>query len=758
MQPLLITVLVCGGQVTIMALLGVAASWLLMRTRPTLAHLLACSTLAMIGVISLSAPFPMPIRFDSLAIARSGIKANCVASPAPVESTPLVTPTEFPRHTDASEAHTGVNWTTLLDRLRGAVSRDDAESEHSWAAAIVLAIVFSLSLVGGARVFTAVRFADDLCRSSRPISDTGVINLSTSIARQLRIIRRVRLRESAEISHAAVTGWFRPTILLPVDRTDWSDAEVRSVIAHELAHISSRDCFWRAASCLVATLHYYNPLVHFLARHIAMVQEISADMTAASIVGPQVYVRALSSLALRQQGKDAFLVKTGLYPVFSGHLIRRIKMLKSRKVWGGSKELRATKLCGVSVIVVVGTLTMMTRGLAQTPELSAGSSDGNVIHVASIPRDRELAQPDPTTGMFRRAHTNPDEIRENDWGMIKVQLADITGRPEMVPILELINRDFAGGLKQAFSSPDAPALDLRAIKVAYGTFKLTTYRPRGYLSNALYNEVDDVYVRFREPVDLSKWLGQYSPTAKSMEQGGRMFHELPRLPQLCVNPVMAANRDSHTVCFSNIIRRTTSNEGDSDALNSLMKVVTHHNSPNRSSWAAAFRRVDGGLVSVAVSNKAIRTPRESSSTSPEGSLERIVSDAVNRIEHTFDTLACGLDAADDGRDLGIRVRIGGRNRIDTEAMAADVQLWRRTRLQLVEGETAGSLETPGTARLKLEVWKQFMERMVVDVEDHPDGSSDIFISTTVPFQSVISLWIQPDLGSLDVSTSERPTN
>ena len=136
----------------------------------------------------------------------------------------------------------------------------------------------ALSFIGGMRLFAAFRFSQKVCRNSRPIQDSRVIELSRSLVDRMCPSRNVRVRETDQISSAAVSGWLHPTILLPSDWRRWSLAELQSVLAHELAHVARHDSMWRAVSCVVTTTHYYNPLIHLLVRRIALTQEITADV------------------------------------------------------------------------------------------------------------------------------------------------------------------------------------------------------------------------------------------------------------------------------------------------------------------------------------------------------------------------------------------------------------------------------------------------------------------------------------------------
>ena len=69
----------------------------------------------------------------------------------------------------------------------------------------------------------------------------------------------------------------RPCLLLPSDAVDWSDAKLRAVLLHELAHLQRGD----PAALLVAqtaqALHWFNPLAWLTVRRLRADQERACD-------------------------------------------------------------------------------------------------------------------------------------------------------------------------------------------------------------------------------------------------------------------------------------------------------------------------------------------------------------------------------------------------------------------------------------------------------------------------------------------------
>jgi TonB family protein len=106
------------------------------------------------------------------------------------------------------------------------------------------------------------------------------------------------LLESPAVRVPFTAGWRSPVILLPADWHTWPDFRLRSVLAHELAHIRRAD--W-ATAVLAATnraLFWFHPLAWWLERHLAALAEEACDAAAiASTEDPEAYASVVLHFA-----------------------------------------------------------------------------------------------------------------------------------------------------------------------------------------------------------------------------------------------------------------------------------------------------------------------------------------------------------------------------------------------------------------------------------------------------------------------------
>ncbi len=118
--------------------------------------------------------------------------------------------------------------------------------------------------------------------------------------------RGVDLRECPGVVSPAVVGWLRPVVLLPADWRGWGEPERRAVLAHELAHVRRFDYPLGLLARLGVALHFYHPLVYWLADRLRLQQELAADALAAPLVGGrEPYLRGGCSPAGGRRGRSS---------------------------------------------------------------------------------------------------------------------------------------------------------------------------------------------------------------------------------------------------------------------------------------------------------------------------------------------------------------------------------------------------------------------------------------------------------------------
>ncbi len=187
------------------------------------------------------------------------------------------------------------------------------------------------------------------------------------LRRTMGIRRRVRLFESREVDVLTVVGWLSPAILVPASAlSGLSVNQLRTILAHELAHVKRHDVLVNLLQTVAETVLFYHPAVWWVSRHLRIERENLCDDAAVSVCGdPVTYARALTELeGLRPAAVGFALAANG------GSLLGRVRRL----LRPDTEPASSAWLPGVALAVLSPVLALAVPTLA-TGE-SAGASPG----------------------------------------------------------------------------------------------------------------------------------------------------------------------------------------------------------------------------------------------------------------------------------------------------------------------------------------------------------------------------------------------
>lgn len=130
------------------------------------------------------------------------------------------------------------------------------------------AVVFFALALGNYVVFLGKKK-----RHSTAAEDT---ELFETVKAELGIKRKIRLRTAADGDSPMLAGIVFPTVYIPADVTDRTDAEM--IFRHELTHFKHRDLFYKQLTLLVNAIHWFNPFAYLLSANISRSCELYCDM------------------------------------------------------------------------------------------------------------------------------------------------------------------------------------------------------------------------------------------------------------------------------------------------------------------------------------------------------------------------------------------------------------------------------------------------------------------------------------------------
>jgi beta-lactamase regulating signal transducer with metallopeptidase domain len=108
----------------------------------------------------------------------------------------------------------------------------------------------------------------------------------------------VKICELHDLRGPVAAGVWRPVVFVPASWRDWSVEVRRAVLEHELAHHRRKDPLWRLLAELACAVHWYHPLVRWMARRFIMQCEYACDaVVVKNGMDRKTYARVLCDFA-----------------------------------------------------------------------------------------------------------------------------------------------------------------------------------------------------------------------------------------------------------------------------------------------------------------------------------------------------------------------------------------------------------------------------------------------------------------------------
>jgi thiol-disulfide isomerase/thioredoxin len=196
--------------------------------------------------------------------------------------------------------------------------------------------------------------------------------LCAELAGRFGIRRVVDVYESVLVRTPVVVGWTAPVILLPASvATGLTPAQLRAVLAHEMAHICRHDYLVNVFQTLAESLLFYHPAVWWLSAVLRDEREHCCDELAAEACQDKLVVaQALARLAAIERMPGPVLAANG------GRLLERIRrLLRGERAAQWRMDWRA----GGALVLALGVVSMsvVVAGLPARPafgDLAAAAS------------------------------------------------------------------------------------------------------------------------------------------------------------------------------------------------------------------------------------------------------------------------------------------------------------------------------------------------------------------------------------------------
>ncbi len=155
-----------------------------------------------------------------------------------------------------------------------------AAAPIAWSSMLAVVWLSGVMLTGAWVLASHLRLRALIQTQARPASEEVRSTLTWS-RKRMGLNGQVSVLQVTGLPTMALWGWLTPRVLVPHDVTErYSQAEMRGMLLHELAHLRRRDGLWIWLGLAVCALHWFNPLAWLCLRRYLADRELECDRAA----------------------------------------------------------------------------------------------------------------------------------------------------------------------------------------------------------------------------------------------------------------------------------------------------------------------------------------------------------------------------------------------------------------------------------------------------------------------------------------------
>jgi beta-lactamase regulating signal transducer with metallopeptidase domain len=127
----------------------------------------------------------------------------------------------------------------------------------------------------GWHIYRHIKFMSMVRRWSEKVTNVDTLVMFDATKSELTIRSNVKLMTCECIKTPMMIGLIRPTVLIP--SFEIQSDELHSILKHELIHFKRHDLWCKIVMLVTLSLHWFNPIVHIMLKHVMELCEISCD-------------------------------------------------------------------------------------------------------------------------------------------------------------------------------------------------------------------------------------------------------------------------------------------------------------------------------------------------------------------------------------------------------------------------------------------------------------------------------------------------
>ncbi|MCL2813506.1 MAG: extracellular solute-binding protein [Oscillospiraceae bacterium] len=148
-------------------------------------------------------------------------------------------------------------------------------SSISWWDVAAIVWFFGMAVFVAYQIVKHLRFMKVANRWREKVEDEQTEALFRDLKAEMKITGHIDLQLCPCVASPMLVGFVRPRILLP--ETNFAQDELRLIVKHELVHYKRKDVLYRLLLLAATAIHWFNPVVHLLAKVVDMGCEVSCD-------------------------------------------------------------------------------------------------------------------------------------------------------------------------------------------------------------------------------------------------------------------------------------------------------------------------------------------------------------------------------------------------------------------------------------------------------------------------------------------------
>ena len=249
-----------------------------------------------------------------------------------------------------------------------------------WITTLFMLCIFAWGIVAATiliyQIVRYFRFVSSIRRWGEPVTDETTLAIFQSIKEEKGLgDKKIELRICEFVSGTLLTGFFRPMVVLP--KKHFEADELDLMLRHELIHYKRRDLFVKFLSLIAVSIHWYNPVVHWMNAVMQTDGEVCCDEAVLRDVGDenrQFYAELMIKMVAGGNTASTML---------STSFFQRKKSVK-RRLNAILSTAKKRKMPAYAVLAVSAALTVLSGSVFTFPvpddmtplessEISAGS-------------------------------------------------------------------------------------------------------------------------------------------------------------------------------------------------------------------------------------------------------------------------------------------------------------------------------------------------------------------------------------------------